>query len=72
MGSHCSCLSMREAREFTTDGCNLLVPKLRNALCLKVGDTVLLPEFGGTKIELEDKEYTLLREAEIVAKLSKE
>jgi len=39
---------------------------------VKVGDTVLLPEFGGTKIELEDKEYTLLRESEIVAKMAKE
>ena len=38
----------------------------------KVGDTVLLPEYGGTKIELEDKEYTLLREADIVAMLAKE
>ena len=38
----------------------------------QVGDTVLLPEFGGTKIELEDKEYTLLRESEIVAKMAKE
>jgi len=41
-------------------------------MVVKVGDTVLLPEFGGTKIELEDKEYTLLRESEIVAKMAKE
>ena len=38
----------------------------------QVGDTVLLPEYGGTKIELEDKEYTLLREHDIVATLAKE
>lgn len=37
---------------------------------VKVGDKVLLPEFGGTKVELEDqKEYHLLREADILAKL---
>jgi chaperonin GroES len=41
-------------------------------LSVKVGDTVLLPEFGGAKIELEDKEYTLLREGDLVAKLAKE
>lgn len=37
---------------------------------VKVGDQVLLPEFGGTKVELEDqKEYHLFREADILAKL---
>jgi len=41
-------------------------------MVVKVGDTVLLPEYGGTKIELEDKEYTLLREHDIVATLAKE
>merc|ERR1712001_238088 len=39
---------------------------------IQVGDQVLLPEYGGTKIEIEAKEYTLLREADIVAKFSKE
>jgi len=39
---------------------------------LKVGDNVMLPEFGGTKIEIESAEYTLFRESEIVAKLAKE
>jgi len=33
---------------------------------------VILPEYGGTKIEIEKKEYTLLREQDIVAKLSNE
>ncbi len=37
-----------------------------------VGDTVLLPEFGGTKIEIEDREYAIFRESDIVAKLAKE
>lgn len=39
---------------------------------LAVGDRVLLPEFGGAKIELDDKEYTLFREVDIVAKFAKE
>lgn len=37
---------------------------------IKVGDTVLLPEYGGTKVELEeDKEYQLYRESDILAKV---
>lgn len=37
---------------------------------LSVGDKVLLPEFGGTKVKLdEDKEYHLFRENDILAKL---
>merc|ERR1712203_5005 len=41
-------------------------------MSIQVGDQVLLPEYGGTKIEIEAKEYTLLREADIVAKFTKE
>ncbi|XP_065219488.1 10 kDa heat shock protein, mitochondrial isoform X2 [Planococcus citri] len=36
---------------------------------LKVGDKVLLPEYGGTKVELEEKEYHLFRETDLLAKL---
>ncbi|XP_076162364.1 10 kDa heat shock protein, mitochondrial [Ptiloglossa arizonensis] len=39
-------------------------------LSIKVGDIVLLPEYGGTKVELEDnKEFHLFRESDILAKL---
>lgn len=39
-------------------------------LAVQPGDTVLLPEYGGTKVELEDdKEYHLFREADILAKI---
>ena len=41
-------------------------------MSVKVGDTVVLPEFGGAKIELEEKEYFLFKETELVAKLGKE
>nr|BAN20787.1 heat shock protein, putative [Riptortus pedestris] len=35
-----------------------------------VGDNVLLPEYGGTKVEIEEnKEYHLFRETDILAKL---
>ena len=30
----------------------------------------MLPEFGGLKIEIEDKEYSLFKEQDILAKLS--
>ncbi|XP_055309044.1 10 kDa heat shock protein, mitochondrial-like isoform X1 [Sitodiplosis mosellana] len=39
-------------------------------ISLNVGDKVLLPEFGGTKVNLDDgKEYHLFRESDILAKL---
>ncbi|KAL1116674.1 hypothetical protein AAG570_005146 [Ranatra chinensis] len=37
---------------------------------VSVGDNVLLPEFGGTKVEIDDnKEYHLFRESDILAKI---
>lgn len=37
---------------------------------VKAGDEVLLPEYGGTKVELEDKqEFHLFRESDILAKV---
>ncbi|XP_063623265.1 10 kDa heat shock protein, mitochondrial [Cydia splendana] len=40
-------------------------------LLVKVGDKVLLPEYGGTKVSLdsEEKEYHLFRESDILAKI---
>lgn len=39
-------------------------------MSVKAGDQVLLPEYGGTKIELDDqKEYHLFREGDILAKI---
>uniref|UniRef100_A0A6M2DGU3 10 kDa heat shock protein, mitochondrial n=1 Tax=Xenopsylla cheopis TaxID=163159 RepID=A0A6M2DGU3_XENCH len=39
-------------------------------LGIKVGDVVLLPEYGGTKVELEEnKEFHLFKESDILAKL---
>ncbi|CAG9087585.1 hypothetical protein JYU34_021358 [Plutella xylostella] len=40
-------------------------------LLVKVGDKVLLPEYGGTKVSLEtDDEYHLFRESDILAKIN--
>ncbi|VDL57878.1 unnamed protein product [Hymenolepis diminuta] len=38
-------------------------------VCVKVGDNVFLPEYGGTKVVLEDKDYYLFRESDILAKI---
>lgn len=39
-------------------------------IALNVGDKVLLPEYGGTKVKLDgEKEYHLFRETDILAKL---
>ncbi|XP_056390090.1 10 kDa heat shock protein, mitochondrial [Hyla sarda] len=35
---------------------------------LNVGEKVLLPEYGGTKIVLDDKEYYLFRDSDILGK----
>lgn len=39
-------------------------------LAVAVGDKVLLPEYGGSKVELAGEEFQLFRETDIVAKLS--
>jgi len=39
-------------------------------ISVKVGETVLLPEYGGTKVEVaENTEYHLYRETDILAKV---
>ncbi|KAI3414099.1 10 kda heat shock protein [Globodera pallida] len=35
---------------------------------LNVGDRVLLPEYGGSKLAFEDKEYHIFRESDIIGK----
>ena len=38
-------------------------------MSVAVGDRVLLPEYGGSKLELEGEEFQVFRETDIVAKL---
>ncbi|XP_058080135.1 10 kDa chaperonin, mitochondrial-like [Magnolia sinica] len=38
-------------------------------VALKEGDTVLLPEYGGTEVKLGDKEYHLYRDDDILGTL---
>ncbi|MCJ8732354.1 hypothetical protein PDJAM_G00210320 [Pangasius djambal] len=35
---------------------------------VNVGEKVLLPEYGGTKVVLDDKDYFLFRDADILGK----
>ena len=42
----------------------------RVPLDVKAGDRVLFGKYGGTEIKIEDQEYLILREEEILAKLS--
>jgi len=37
---------------------------------IQAGDKVLLPEYGGQKVEVGDKEYFLFRDTDILAKWS--
>ncbi|KAJ8747782.1 hypothetical protein K2173_012661 [Erythroxylum novogranatense] len=36
---------------------------------VKEGDTVLLPEYGGTQVKLDDKDYYLYRDEDILGTL---
>merc|ERR1712100_790429 len=38
-------------------------------MSVKEGDKVLLPEYGGTQVKIDDKEFTLFRDAEILGLL---
>ncbi|CAF0761515.1 unnamed protein product [Adineta steineri] len=37
-------------------------------LSVQAGDKVLLPEYGGTKVTIEKKEYFIFKEADILGK----
>jgi chaperonin GroES len=41
----------------------------RTAVAVKVGDTVLFGKYSGSDVEVGGKEYKILREADILAKL---
>ena len=38
-------------------------------MCIAVGDKVILPDFGGNKLEVDGEEFQIYRETDIVAKL---
>lgn len=38
-------------------------------MSLKVGDTVLLPEFGGVKVKMNEQELLIYKDTDIIAKL---
>jgi chaperonin GroES len=43
----------------------------RLPLALKVGDTVLFGKYSGSDVEVSGKEFKILRESDVLAKLSK-
>ena len=43
----------------------------RTALAVKVGDTVLFGKYSGSDVEVNGKEYKILREGEILGKVTK-
>jgi chaperonin GroES len=43
----------------------------RIALAVKIGDTVLYGKYSGSDVEVNGKEYKILRESDILAKLAK-
>ena len=43
----------------------------RTALAVKVGDTVLYGKYSGSDVEVNGKEYKILRESEILGKVTK-
>ena len=60
------------AKEKPIEGKVLAVGKKRDddgkeiAFDVKVGDTVLLPKYGGTEVKLNDKTYQLVREEDLL------
>ncbi|MDY3558495.1 co-chaperone GroES [Gemmata sp. JC673] len=43
----------------------------RTVLAVKVGDTVLFGKYSGSDVEVNGKEYKIVRESEILGKLNK-
>ncbi len=43
----------------------------RTLMAVKVGDTVLFGKYGGSDVEVSGKEYKILRESEILGKVTK-
>ncbi|MCB1102573.1 MAG: co-chaperone GroES [Verrucomicrobia bacterium] len=36
---------------------------------VKAGDKILMPKYGGTEVKIDDKEYQILRQDDILAKI---
>ena len=43
----------------------------RVPMSVKVGSTVLLPEYGGTQVDLKDGEFFLFRDTDLLGELEK-
>jgi chaperonin GroES len=56
--------------EIIAAGAGKIEKGVRVPLDVKAGDRVLFGKYSGTEIKIEDQEYLILREDEILAKLS--
>jgi chaperonin GroES len=56
--------------EVVAAGAGKMEKGVRVPLDVKVGDRVLFGKYSGTEIKVEDEDYLILREDEILAKLS--
>jgi chaperonin GroES len=56
--------------EVVAAGAGKIEKGVRVPLDVKVGDRVLFGKYSGTEIKVEDEDYLILREDEILAKLS--
>ncbi len=60
------------AKEKPTEGKVIAVGKKRDddgkeiPFDVKVGDTVLMPKYGGTEVKLDDKTYQIVREEDLL------
>jgi chaperonin GroES len=43
----------------------------RSTMSLKVGDKVLFGKYSGTDVKIDDDEYVIMRESEVLAKIKK-
>ena len=72
-------IKMTEAEETTKSGLILAVAEVvavgpggvvdgeKVDMYLKVGDKVLLSKYAGTEVKVDDVEYTILRQSEVLA-----
>ncbi len=60
------------AKEKPTEGKVIAIGKKRDddgkeiPFDVKVGDTVLMPKYGGTEVKLDDKTYQIVREEDLL------
>ena len=60
----------QQGKIISTGPGKLLESGARAALSVKVGDTVLFAKYGGSDVEVNGVEYKIMRESDLLAKVS--